>query len=120
MLTQPVCEEGIPPDPISRVQSQRRSLYQNVKAFRVCAIKNAITAATNGLRTHTKLPMSAGDQAAALSSLSGSGEECRPHPLCMRPRMPTDGVRKPLACFGSASAIRSSATLCQNPHESVT
>ena len=81
MLTHPVCEEGIPPDPISRVQSQRRSLYQNVKAFRVCAIKNAITAATNGLRTHTKLPISQGDQTAALSSLSSSGKEWQASPV---------------------------------------
>lgn len=34
-LTQPVCEDGMPPDPIRRVQSHRRSLYQNVNAFSV-------------------------------------------------------------------------------------
>jgi len=54
-LTQPVWEDGIPPDPISRVQSQRRSLYQKVKAFNVCAITNAITAAMNGLRGKPRL-----------------------------------------------------------------
>lgn len=81
MLTQPVCEEGIPPDPISRVQSQRRSLYQNVKAFRVCAIRNAITAATNGLRTHTKLPTSRGEQAAALSAVETPGKEWQASPV---------------------------------------
>ena len=48
-LTQPVCDEGMPPEPMSRVKSHLRSLYQYVKSLSVCAITNASTAATHGL-----------------------------------------------------------------------
>ncbi len=68
-LTQPVWEDGIPPDPIRRVQSQRRSLYQNVKAFSVCAITNAITAAMNGLRGKPRLSRWAGRKAGKHTTL---------------------------------------------------
>jgi hypothetical protein len=39
----------MPPDPISRVGSHLRSLYQYVNTLRVCAITKAITAAMQGL-----------------------------------------------------------------------
>jgi len=48
-LTQPVCDEGMPPEPMRRVKSHLRSLYQYVKSLSVCAITNASTAATHGL-----------------------------------------------------------------------
>ena len=53
-LTQPVCDEGMPPEPMRRVKSHLLSLYQYVKSFSVCAITNASTAATHGLRTDSR------------------------------------------------------------------
>ena len=50
VLTHPVWDEGMPPDPISLVKSHLRSLYQYVNSLSVCAITNARTAATQGLR----------------------------------------------------------------------
>lgn len=55
-LTQPVWDEGIPPDPISRVKSHLRSLYQYVNTFSTCAMTNAITAAMHGLRNTSPHP----------------------------------------------------------------
>ena len=55
MLTHPVCDEGMPPDPMSLVKSHLRSLYQYVNSLSVCAITNASTAATQGLRSRESL-----------------------------------------------------------------
>ena len=40
----------MPPEPMSRVKSHLRSLYQYVKSLSVCAMTNASTAATHGLQ----------------------------------------------------------------------
>ena len=41
----------MPPEPTTRVKSHRRSVYQCVKTFMICAMANATNAATKGLHT---------------------------------------------------------------------
>ncbi len=50
-----MCDEGMPPEPMRRVKSHLRSLYQYVKSLSVCAITNASTAATHGLHAQRTL-----------------------------------------------------------------
>lgn len=52
-LTQAVCEDGMPPDPTTRVKSHLRSLYQKVKTLSSWAMANATKAAMKGLQPHS-------------------------------------------------------------------
>ena len=55
-----VWEEGMPPDPTTRVISHLRSVYQYVNILSSCAIANEQKAAMNGLQALTDLSASTG------------------------------------------------------------
>ena len=60
VLTHAVCEEGMPPEPITLVKSHRPSAYQCVNTLRLCAMKNARNPAIHGLQRSFAVSISLG------------------------------------------------------------
>lgn len=67
----------MPPEPMSRVKSHLRSLYQYVKSLSVCAITNASTAATHGLYGHSTLLRGGQDNMHVESCVAEYNPYCR-------------------------------------------